>query len=87
MDAAGGVVVDQPIHVDDTVFTALASAKPEDVGDRLAVSLAARLEEHAVDEMSEMSFPASDPPAVSPGTGGEGARPAGGAARDDEARS
>lgn len=32
-----------------------------------------RLEEHDVDEMSDQSFPASDPPAVNPGTAGPAA--------------
>ena len=39
----------------------------------VASVLGERLEEEAVDTMSDLSFPASDPPSVSPGTAGPGA--------------
>ena len=39
----------------------------------VASVLGERLEEDAVDTMSDLSFPASDPPSVSPGTAGPGA--------------
>jgi hypothetical protein len=43
-----------------------------DFADRVVTELSQCLEDHDVDEMSEESFPASDPPAVSPSAIGRG---------------
>lgn len=56
---------------DDLVF-----AEDGDAGSlapRLIAALAERLEEDQVDEMSDLSFPASDPPAASPASVGPAA--------------
>lgn len=56
-------------------LTAGADVPVSAFADRLAQQLTRVLEEHEVDEMSEMSFPASDPPSVSPSSLGGGATP------------
>jgi putative intracellular protease/amidase len=56
-------------------LTAGADVPVSAFADRLAQQLMRVLEEHQVDEMSEMSFPASDPPSVSPSSVGGGATP------------
>jgi len=57
------------------VLTAGADVPVSAFADRLAQQLMRVLEEHQVDEMSEMSFPASDPPSVSPSSLGGRATP------------
>jgi putative intracellular protease/amidase len=57
---AGGTAAD--------VIVAPADVDPKQFADQLVKKLGNRLEERQVDEMSELSFPASDPPAVTPST-------------------
>jgi putative intracellular protease/amidase len=66
IEQAGARVVDADIHVDETLITARNTAEPDQFARTVVRELATRLEEGAVDEMSELSFPASDPPAVTP---------------------
>jgi protease I len=70
---AGGQWVDQPVTVDDRLIT---SRKPADIpafSAAIVKQFASRIEEARVDEMSEQSFPASDPPPGPSSIGGEGA--------------
>jgi protease I len=71
---AGGTWVDKEVQVDQRLVT---SRKPADLPAfcaRLISIINAALQERQVDLRSEMSFPASDPPAVGPMTiGGTGA--------------
>jgi protease I len=70
---AGGQWVDQPVTIDDRLIT---SRKPADIpafSAAIVKQFASRIEEARVDEMSEQSFPASDPPPGPSSIGGEGA--------------
>ena len=70
---AGGQWVDQSVTVDDRLIT---SRKPADIpafSAAIVKQFANRIDEARVDEMSEQSFPASDPPPGPSSIGGEGA--------------
>ena len=70
---AGGQWVDQPVTVDDRLIT---SRKPADIpafSAAIVKEFGNRLDEARVDETSEQSFPASDPPPGPSAIGGEGA--------------
>jgi protease I len=70
---AGGQWVDQPVSIDDRLIT---SRKPADIpafSAAIVKQFANRIEEARVDELSEQSFPASDPPPGPSSIGGEGA--------------
>lgn len=70
---AGGQWVDQPVTVDDRLIT---SRKPSDIpafSAAIVKEFGNRLDEARVDETSEQSFPASDPPPGPSAIGGEGA--------------
>jgi protease I len=70
---AGGQWVDQPVTVDDRLIT---SRKPADIpafSATIVKQFANRMDEARVDELSEQSFPASDPPPGPSSIGGEGA--------------
>ena len=59
---AGGTWVDEPVHVDDRLVT---SRKPADIpyfNKRMVTEFGNRLAESQLDQLSEASFPASDPP-------------------------
>ena len=70
---AGGQWVDQPVAIDDRLIT---SRKPSDIpafSAAIVKQFANRFDEAKVDELSEQSFPASDPPPGPSSIGGEGA--------------
>lgn len=79
--AAGGKSADEPIYGDGCLISARDVADIEAFAAKVVADFAQHLEEHEVDEMSEQSFPASDPPATTPGSIGpapgrdSGARP------------
>src|SRR5918998_4000418 len=69
---AGGEVVDAPFHVDEKLIT----SRGGDLGALNAAILrefANRVDEARVDQLSEQSFPASDPPPGPSAVGGSGA--------------
>jgi hypothetical protein len=70
IENAGAKCVNEPMHVDDTLITASSKADVDDFAKRVIGEFAQRLEERDVDEMSELSFPASDPPAITPSSAG-----------------
>jgi protease I len=70
---AGGQWVDQPVAIDDRLIT---SRKPADIpafSAAIVKQFANRIDEARADELSEQSFPASDPPPGPSSIGGEGA--------------
>lgn len=70
---AGGTWVDEPVHVDDKLVT---SRKPADIpqfNEHIVTEFSNRIHESRVDQLSEASFPASDPPPGPMALGGEGA--------------
>jgi protease I len=70
---AGGAWVDEEVRVDDRLVT---SRKPADLPKFCAAILkefSNGIDERRVDELSEQSFPASDPPPGPSAIGGEGA--------------
>lgn len=73
LQGAGSTCVDEAICVDEALITAGGHAPVAEFAARVVQELSERLEERAVDEMSDLSFPASDPPAVTPATVGPAA--------------
>ena len=70
---AGGRWVDLPVSVDERLIT---SRKPDDIpafNAAIVKEFGNRLDDARVDETSEQSFPASDPPPGPSAIGGEGA--------------
>jgi protease I len=70
---AGGEWVDEPVCVDERLIT---SRKPGDIpmfNQRIVSEFATSINERAVDQLSEQSFPASDPPPGPAAIGGAGA--------------
>ena len=63
LESAGGKASDQPIHSDGSLVSAKAGADIDSFAARVVSEFTRSLEERDVDEMSEQSFPASDPPA------------------------
>ena len=71
--AAGAEVVDEAVHVDGKLITARDSRDLEEVTQAILREFANRVDEARVDQLSEQSFPASDPPPGPVAVGGEGA--------------
>lgn len=66
IEKGGATCVKEDMHADGALITARSEVGIDGFASRLVRELANRFEEGALDEMSELSFPASDPPAVSP---------------------
>jgi len=66
VEGAGGTVIDASIYADGSLITARGNADVEEFATRVVQEFANQLEEREVDETSEASFPASDPPATTP---------------------
>ena len=62
------------LQLDDASVAVRGSGDAREFAQRAAKVFADRMDESAVDEMSDLSFPASDPPAVTPGTAGQVSR-------------
>lgn len=58
------------LQLDESLLAVRGTGDVRRFAHDVALQFAERLEEQAVDEMSDLSFPASDPPAVSPGIAG-----------------
>lgn len=58
------------LEVEAEVLTVRGEGDELEFARRMVAEFAEGLEEHALDDMSDQSFPASDPPAVNPGTAG-----------------
>jgi protease I len=70
---AGGELVDASVHVDEKLITARGDRNIGAFNDVIVREFANRVDEARVDEVSEQSFPASDPPPGPVAVGGEGA--------------
>lgn len=71
--AAGAEVVDNIVHVDGKLITAHAEHDLGELTEAIVREFADRVDEARVDQLSEQSFPASDPPPGPVAVGGEGA--------------
>ena len=60
----------EAFQLDESLLAAQGWEDPRGFAQEVVAEFSELLEEHAVDEMSDLSFPASDPPAVSPGIPG-----------------
>ena len=67
--AALGVPL-EAVQVDASLLAVHGDRDPDSFARQLVQELSTKLEEHALDEMSDQSFPASDPPATTPSTTG-----------------
>jgi putative intracellular protease/amidase len=66
IEPAGATLARESVYADEGVITARSDVAPEEFASRLATRVERLLDDQRVDEMSDLSFPASDPPAVSP---------------------
>lgn len=70
---AGGEPVDAPLHVDEKLLTGRSEGDVGALTATIVREFANRVDEARVDQLSEQSFPASDPPPGPVAVGGEGA--------------
>jgi protease I len=70
---AGGELANTPVHVDEKLLTASAERDTEALTTTMMREFTHRVDEARVDQLSEQSFPASDPPPGPSAVGGEGA--------------
>lgn len=70
VETAGGTGVEDSVYADGSLITARGSTDVEEFASRVVREFSNHLEERELDEMSESSFPASDPPATTPATTG-----------------
>lgn len=71
--AAGADIVDADLHIDGKLITARDGRDVDGVAKAILREFANRVDETRVDQLSEQSFPASDPPPGPVAVGGEGA--------------
>ncbi len=60
----------ESIQADESLLAVRGTGDARGFAEQVVREFSSRLEERDVDEMSELSFPASDPPAVNPGAVG-----------------
>jgi protease I len=70
---AGGEWVDEPVHADGRLITSMKSADIPEFSKRIVAEFVSSVQERRVDQTSEQSFPASDPPPGPASIGGAGA--------------
>jgi putative intracellular protease/amidase len=73
LEAAGGKPADGPFHTDGCLLSAAGTGDSDAFSAEVVRTFARLLEERATDEMSEQSFPASDPPSTTPASIGPAA--------------
>ena len=62
IERCGGLVAEAPSYVDESLISVRAASELSRVIGRLVSSMGHRIDERRLDQTSEQSFPASDPP-------------------------